>query len=162
MKTANYSDTIANAIKNFLETDNWHYTFNEAKGGFTFGLNMKGQLKKLNYTIIVHENSYSLYTTAPIGADPEDQDMMLRMAEFICRANYGLRNGNFELDMGDGEIRYKCYVYCEGITPTTEIVRTSVYVPAGMFERYAPGILSIIFGGASAKDALEKCENTQD
>lgn len=123
---------------------------------------MKGQLKKLNYTIIVHENSYSLYTTAPIGADPEDQDMMLRMAEFICRANYGLRNGNFELDMRDGEVRYKCYVYCEGITPTTEIVRTSVYVPAGMFERYAPGILNIIFGGASAKDAVEKCENTQD
>ena len=30
-----------------------------------------------------------------------------------CRANYGLlANGNFELDMDDGEIRYKVFIDC--------------------------------------------------
>lgn len=159
MKTTNYSDTIANAIKTFLETNDWHFTFDEEKGGFTFGLGMKGQMKKINYIIRVHEDDYILYATAPIGADTDDPDMMLQMAEFICRANYGLRCGNFELDMRDGEIRYKCFVDCDGIIPTSEMVERSVHVPAGMFNRYAPGILSIIFGGASAKDAVEKCEN---
>lgn len=32
---------------------------------------------------------------------------MKRTAEFLTRANYGLVFGNFEMDMHDGEIRYK-------------------------------------------------------
>jgi hypothetical protein len=29
------------------------------------------------------------------------------MAEFLTRAKYGLCMGNFEMDFGDGEVRYK-------------------------------------------------------
>lgn len=162
MKARNYSDTLTEVIESFLKDDDWHYTFNEEKGTFTFGLNMKGQMKKINFLILVQENSYTVYATSPIGADTEDPDMMGRMAEFICRANYGLPNGNFELDARDGEIRYKCYVNCNGITPSRGIVKTSVHCPAAMFIRYAPGILNVIFGGASAKEAVEKCENSQN
>ena len=82
------------------------------------------------------------------------------MADFICRANYGLLNGNFELDIRDGEIRYKTYVDCEGNNPSIEIVRNSIYCPAAMMERYSAGIADIIFGNATAEEAVIKCERT--
>ncbi len=40
----------------------------------------------------------------PVKAPEEKR---LAIAEFVARANDGLRIGNFELDFGDGEVRYK-------------------------------------------------------
>ena len=81
------------------------------------------------------------------------------MADFICRANYGMKNGNFELDMMDGEVRYKCYVDCDGALPCTDVIRNSVYCPAQMLERYGAGIVDIVCLDGSAADAISKCEN---
>ena len=81
------------------------------------------------------------------------------MAQFLCRANYGLRNGNFELDVRDGEIRYKVFQNCSGgVVPNEEIVRDSIYVCASMFEHYSQGIVGIIYGGLDAKEAIDLCE----
>ena len=80
------------------------------------------------------------------------------MNEFINRANYGLRNGNFELDVRDGEIRYKIYVDCDNQLPSREVVRSSIIIPSVMFERYSQGLLDVMFRGSSAEEAISKCE----
>ena len=74
------------------------------------------------------------------------------------QANYGLRNGNFELDMRDGEIRYKVFVDCDGVIPSREVIKGSIIIPAMMFERYSPGILDVVFKGVSAAEAIGQCE----
>ena len=86
--------------------------------------------------------------------------MMAQMAEFLCRANYGLQNGCFELDFRDGEIRYKSFIDCDDMMPSFEVIQNSIYCTAGMFQRYAPGIVDIIFSGCTAKAAIEKCEKS--
>lgn len=40
--------------------------------------------------------------------------------EYITGANYGLRNGNFEMDVEDGEIRYKVYVNVKGMNDISD------------------------------------------
>lgn len=162
MKEKNYSAEIANAIKSYLKEDDWHFSFDEETGLFKFGLSLPSKIKKINYIVDVKEDQYIVYAIAPIGADEEDKKMMASMAEFVCRANYGLVNGNFEFDMRDGEIRFKCFVDCEGITPTSEMVRNSIHCPAAMFKRYGAGIVDIIFGKSSAQEAVEKCEKTTE
>lgn len=163
MKNNKYSVEIANAVKDFLVNDGWQFSFDENSGVFEFGLCIRSKIKKINYLIRVYNNDYTVYAFSPIGADVDDRDMMLKMAEFVCRANYGLRRGNFELDMRDSEIRYKTYVDCDGgITPNIEVVRNSIYCCASMFERYASGILNIIFGDMTAKDAVDKCEKSPE
>lgn len=151
---------IANEINNFLLKNNWKNFFDEERGVFRFGLRLKNKMKTINYVIYTENRYYLVYATSPIGADSDDYDMMTRMADFICRVNYGLTSGNFEFDMRDGEIRYKSYVDCDGIIPTQEIIRESIYCPAAMFERYAPGILDIIFGNLTAIDAVNRCEKS--
>lgn len=158
----NYTKEIADVIKSFLTSDDWHYSFDDEKGLFHFGLGLRGKLKKINYIIDVKEDEYLVYAVAPIGADKDDAAMMAAMAEFICTANYGLRNGNFEFDFCDGEIRYKTYVPCFGISLTSEIVRRSIYCHASMFDRYSEGIIGILFGGMTAADAINKCEGMSE
>lgn len=158
MKEKSYSEVIANAIKSFLKEDDWHFSFNEDRGLFRFGLALKGKLKKLRYIVDVKDDEYLVYAISPIGADEDDDRMMANMAEFICRANYGLKAGNFEFDFSDGEIRFKDHVSCEDITPSAAMIKRSIYCPAMMFDRYGSGIVDVIFNDTSAKDAVAKCE----
>lgn len=160
MKEKTYSESIANAINTFLKEDDWDFSFDDRWGLFKFGLGLKNKLKEVNYLIDVKKDEYLVYAISPLGVDEDNKKMMEVMAEFICRANYGLQNGNFELDMRDREVRFKCFVDCNDITPTPEIVKNSIYCPAAMFERYGDGIGGIIFGNLEAKEAVEKCERT--
>jgi len=153
-----YSMNIANAVCDFLNEDDWHFSFDENRGIFKFGLGLKGKLKKINYIVDIKNDEYLVYAICPLGADEDDSKMMANMAEFICRANYGLKMGNFELDFDDGEVRFKVHVLCKGITPTAEMIKRSVYCPATMFDYYGSGIVDIIFTETSGKSAVEKCE----
>ncbi len=152
-----YSYEIAERISEFLTSDDWHFRFDEEKGVFQFGLTLhRTKIKKVEYLIRVRQDDYILYAVSPLSADENDPAMMARMAELLCRINYGLRNGNFEMDYRDGEIRYKSYVDCEEILPSSKIIRNSIYIPATSFEGYGDAIVSVMFTDVSAEDAYEE------
>jgi hypothetical protein len=69
-----------------------------------------------------------------VAATRAPEAARLRVAEFITRANYGLRIGNFELDFGDGEVRYKTSIDYSGTTLLPCLIRNVAYT------RYAPWI----------------------
>ena len=158
MKERTYSIEIANAVMDFLKEDDWHFSFDENRGFFKFGLGLKGKLKRIHYIVYIKEQEYLVHAISPLGADENDAKMMANMAEFICRANYGLKMGNFELDFDDGEVRFKVHALCNGITPTAEMIKRSIYCPAIMFDHYGSGIVDIIFNETSGKSAIEKCD----
>ena len=152
------ADIIAEAINKFLVDDDWKFDYDSDKKRFNFTMTIEGKLQRLRYYIYVREDCYTVYAIAPLNADKDDPQALAKMAEFLHRANYGLRNGNFEIDFSDGEIRYKSFVNCDGVLPSNEIINDSIIIPSMMFERYAPGILDMMFGTSTPKDAIEKCE----
>lgn len=115
MKKFNYSNEIANVVKQFLTEDDWHYSFDEERGIFDFGLRVRSKIHKIKYLIDVKEDEMIVYGICPIVADRDDEKMMAQMAEFICRANYGLNNGCFEFNFRDGKIRYKSFIDCDEV-----------------------------------------------
>lgn len=153
-----YSEEIFDTVKNFLVESNFNFEEDKERGALRFRLSIKSKLKYLRYSILIGSSFYTVYAVSPIESDSDDENVMKEMSDFICRANYGLRNGNFELDMNDGEIRYKTFVDCDGVEPSGAIVRGSVAVPSLMFDRYAPGMLDIIFRDSTAREAIAKCE----
>lgn len=162
MKERAYSMNIANAVTEFLNEDDRHFSFDESRGIFRFVLRLKGKLKNINYIVDIKDDEYLVYAISPPGADKDDAKMMVNMAEFICRANYGLKMGNFEFDFNDGEVRFKVHVLCNGITPTAEMIKRSISCPATIFNRYGSGIVDIIFNDISGKAAVEKCEKNSE
>jgi hypothetical protein len=80
------------------------------------------------------------------------------VAEFITRANYGLRVGNFELDYSDGEVRYKSSLDFEGETLTLNLIRNAIYPAVQTMDSYLPGLLKVAFGGLTPFEAIEEIE----
>ena len=152
----NYSMELADVVKDFLEEDNWPYSFEEETGIFHFVLQMKS--KNINYFVEVREKSLSFYGITQMNANPEDEKLMGQMAEFVCRANHGLKNGCFDLNFKNGEICYRSYLDCDGIIPSKNMVKNSIYCIATMYMAYAPAISDILSGNATAKEAVGKCE----
>lgn len=73
---------------------------------------------------------YSLY--------PEQVEAALRnrISELICRINYGLILGNFEMDWEDGELRYKTSMDIESIEINRTVMRNLVYGNFHSFDMY--------------------------
>ena len=72
-----------------------------------------------------------------------------RLSEMICRINYGLIMGNFEMDWSDGELRYKTSTDIEGIQLTTTMLRNLVYVNFHSVDMYFDALMA---GLTSDKD----------
>lgn len=85
-----------------------------------------------------------------------------RMAEFLTMANYGLILGSFEMDMDDGELRFKSsFLYNKEIEPESEF-RQHLYNALYMMDRYFPGIMAVLFAGLEPKVAISQINNVVD
>lgn len=104
-------------------------------------------------------NQLLFYSVAGVNA-PEDK--RLAVSEFITRANYGMAMGNFEMDFSDGEIRYKTMVDVDEGALTSNLMKPLVYVNCLMMDKYLPGLLEVIYGNQSPKEAVDKVESAGD
>lgn len=153
-------EQIADAVRDWLEQDDWKYDYNAEDQLIRTGLRLNCKLKSVDITVLLHEDSYTVYQNIKISGDPEN---LTELCTYLTMANYGLRAGNFELDMRDGEVRYKTYVNCEGLDSLPEeIIRESIYVGCAMMERYGNGIAALALGFSDAKTEIEKAEGSDD
>lgn len=153
-----YSPEIVEAIKTHIKENDLHMvSFDEAPGTFSFNMQLTCQLST-NIIIRVGEDSFTTMAVCPVRPDTSDAELMARMAEFVCRANFGLKNGYFEFDFTDGELRYKCYVPCDDRVPSQEMIRDGITVPAMMLRRYGLGILGVLYSGVDPAIAVKACE----
>ena len=151
---------LQESVKQYLDSQEWHYDFNEEKRYYS--LNMS--LKCVDHCRIVidfkgdenGDNGFVVYTFFPINV-PENRRSAV--SEFLTRANYGLLNGNFEMDFEDGEIRYKVMTRCGDIDYDPDSMEFIVDCGFMMFERYGHALLSVIYGNVDPKQAVEAAEN---
>ena len=80
------------------------------------------------------------------------------MAEFLTRANYGLIIGNFEMDLTDGEVRYKTGIDVEGDRLSAALVKNLVYANVLTMDQYLPGIMRLIYADVSPAEAIVQVE----
>ncbi|MCR4652616.1 MAG: hypothetical protein K5744_02870 [Eubacterium sp.] len=93
---AKYNEDIKEAIRLFLEEDEFHgVAFDEKKGQFRFKMSVGNGIRYADQIIRVGEEDFSSMLICPIEVDENSTKEMEVMAEFICRANYGLKNGCF-------------------------------------------------------------------
>jgi hypothetical protein len=97
------------------------------------------------------------YVGCPSLCPPERR---AEAALFVARANHGLPIGNFELDLDGGEVRFKSSADYEGVGLSPILIR-NVFAPAVFtMDRYLKGLLSVMFGGAGAAEAVAAIEST--
>lgn len=94
------------------------------------------------------------YLLFPIRLPEEGR---LAAAEYLTRANRGLRLGAFELGWDEGEVRYRVGLDYEGADPATGL-RNAIGDALVMYEQYHAGLLAVAGGELSPADAVARAE----
>jgi len=146
---------IYDVMESFFKTDDWPATKLENQPAMS--MNFQGQNGRWScYARVEEEKQIILfYSYCPVKA-PEEKRPIL--ADFLTRANYGLYIGNFEMDYNDGEVRFKTSLDVEGDELSTALMKRIVYDNVGVMDKYLPGIMTVIYGGASPTEAIAKVE----
>ena len=149
-----YSSAIVDTLRELFSASGILATFEDKNsvGVFTIRMKLHCRLQSAQMMAIVHEDSFSTITTLPLTADT---DHRLAMAEYLTRVNWGIRNGNFELNMNDGEIRYKTYVHVGQEKPDIAACRLATMLPFLMIDRFGDGLIDVLFGFKTPREAFE-------
>ncbi|MBN1978846.1 MAG: YbjN domain-containing protein [Anaerolineae bacterium] len=143
----------------FLEEDGWYPQQIEDRTIYRMGFSGKNGQLNCFAQIRVDLEQFMFYAVAPVKV-PEEQ--RLAAAEFITRANYGLRIGNLEMDFNDGEIRYKSSLDFEGEMLTPRLIRLAIYPAVQTLDRYLPGLMTVIYGGKTPAEAVAEIEGSEE
>jgi hypothetical protein len=146
---------ILDTAVSFFEQDEWPFT--QVEGQPVLQMGFRGDNGQWTCYAQAREEQaqFIFYSVCPVNA-PEDKRPAI--AEFVTRANYGLFIGNFELDLDDGEIRFKTSVDVEGDRLSTMLVRQLTYTNIVMMDTYLPGIMKVLYGDTSPGEAITEIE----
>lgn len=147
--------TILSVLEDFFQNDDWNYVRLED----TTILNMAFQGQNGRYECFAQareqQHQCVFYSVSPLKVPPEKRHVVM---EFITRANYGMVLGNFELDLSDGEVRYRTSLDVEDVDFTPTMVRNLVYPNLLIMDRYFPGVMRVVYGGLTAEEAIQEIE----
>jgi hypothetical protein len=93
--------------------------------------------------------------TIPIRVPDEDR---ARALDFLNRANYGRRNGAFELDPDEGEVRFRLSFDAAFAPLAPEMIGRLVGGAMWACEKYFPGLMKVIYAGQDPGEAIEEIE----
>jgi hypothetical protein len=149
---------ILDTMLRFLDDDHWPYA--HIKDETQASIRYQGVNGLWMVFLHAHEEHHELIIYS-ILADHAPEEDRLRVAEFVTRANYGLSVGNFELDLSDGEIRFKTSIDVEGSTLTPALVRQLLYINITTVDKYLPGVVFLLYHGYTPEDAVMLIENPE-
>lgn len=144
-------------VRDYLDKTDWKYEYIQDRNLITAGVNLNCKLQSVKLIINFNEGGYTVLAIPSMNADANTRASVL---EYISRANYGVRSGNFEMDLNDGEVRYKTYTNAKGLDRIPdEIIEDSIVIPAMMFNRYGDGMAALMFGFSDPVTEIKKVEN---
>jgi hypothetical protein len=147
--------TAYDAILEYFEREGWNYRRLGNHQALEMGVVGENGSYRL-VAVVDDERSIVRFLTIIDGKipDPRIDDVM----EYLTRANYGLLLGNFELDLGDGEVRFKCSIDTEETGLSYTQYQNLLYVSVAMMDRYYPGLQKVIQGAAEPLAAILEIE----
>ncbi len=147
--------SVFDAMVQFFKDDDWNFRQLEGKPILQMGFSGDNGSWACYARARDEQEQFIFYSIMETKV-PEDKRQAI--AEFITRANYGMVIGNFEMDFSDGEVRYKTSIDVEGGELTTTMFKNLVYPNVRMMDRYLPGIMRVIYGGATPEEAIQEIE----
>ncbi len=144
---------IAQSVAAFLDSAGWDYQTLSHDEGARFRFPFSGERALVDCWVACYEETERLAVIAHIPiAIPESK--RLAVAEYITRANFGILVGNFELDLGDGELRFKTSADVEDTEIGTTFVKNLLAANISSIDRYFPGLMKVLYANMSPADAI--------
>jgi hypothetical protein len=146
---------IYEQIEQFLTEDDWPFT--QLSGQTIAKTSFQGKNGEFNFFAQAREEQEHLvfYSVLPVFVPEGRRDEAMI---FCVRANSGMMIGNFELDLADGEVRFKTSADLEDVLEFKLLMRNLIYANVLTMDRYLPGLMRVIYGGASGEEAIREVE----
>ena len=155
--------TLFDTVQEFFDDEDW--TTERMDGVTALRMQFRGKHGEWTCYARVREpqGQLTFYSQAPLTVPEERRD---EMAAFITRANYGMVNGNFELDLDDGDLRFKTSL---DLGPEPDLTDLGWFAAmygrviganVSMMDRYLAGITAVI-GGRAAAEAVAAIEEPE-
>jgi hypothetical protein len=151
------SNVVLDVFKKALQEDEWNFRVVEGEDVLQMGF--EGDNGRWDVYIDARTDVVRCYSVMPVKCGKE---RLLAAMEYITRVNFNLPLGNFEMDLEDGEVRFKTSVNVEGLALTEEAALDLLVSNVVVADRYLSGLMSVVFGGASPEEAVEKMESAGD
>jgi hypothetical protein len=97
----------------------------------------------------------AVYGVLPFAVDAEQRPAIV---ELITRLNFGQIVGNFEIDLDDGEVRFKTSLDFEDAELTTPLLRQLVRANIAMMEHHLQAFVAVAVGKVAVATALAEVE----
>ncbi len=152
---ATLSQDLMAQVVAFFEQDDWPFRLDEARSVLRTAFQSKQGQWQCSAHVLDERRFVVFYSTCPTNAPEERRGAVM---EFVTRANYGMYIGDFELDLSDGEVRYKTSVAMADGVLTFDMMRDLVYANISTMNRYMPGLLQVMFGGVDPAKAVAEIE----
>lgn len=154
---------MKNIIENSLQYHKLNYQViidNENQKVFRLGVTLENGRCDTFIDIRPEVNQVLIFTVCPTIIPVNHR---VRISEFIARANQGLIIGNFELNINDGELRYKAsFIYDDTFPNSEHIFLRNLFATFHMMDRYLPGVMSVVYANVSVKEAINQIEKIID
>jgi hypothetical protein len=122
----------------------------------------------VSYPVGTDGGEFRVFARAPEGSEQVVVHSVLdfavpaarreEVATFLTNVNYGLSIGNFEIDLTDGELRYKTSIDLGGAPLMTQLLDPLFGLNMTTMHRYLPGIAAVV-AGLDAASAIETLDN---
>ena len=144
------------AVRAYLDRVGWEPA--TAGDGSVLLLQFKGRNGSWSCEVIERtaEDQLLVYSSHPVPVPPESRPAVV---DFINRANTGTVVGNFELDMSDGRLRYKCYVDAASACFTEADAERILTLNVSMMDAYLPGVMRVAAEGMDPAEAVSWVES---
>jgi len=150
------SFNIVSSVRDYLNRNDWRYEYHADPSFIDCSVGIRCKLKSLRLIIAFNDFGFTNYAVCKLNADEDSRDEVMK---YLARANSGLPCGNFELDLKDGEVRFKLYTNCKGMSSLSDdVLEDCMLLPARMFDRYGDGLAAIMMGFSDAETEIAKAE----
>lgn len=148
------------AIRNYIEDQEYKHEFDVENSFARLGFTVDCKLKNVKIIMQGHPLGIIVYAIPSINVA---KDYHSEMMKYITMANYGTVNGCFELDLDDGEIRYKTFVPTMNFKEiNNDVIDEALTVAIVMIERYGDGIAALSFGFSDAETEIKRAEEVKE
>jgi hypothetical protein len=156
---ATYSEVLKTQIEIYLKRHNQEIAFEADDGAFYIGdISIPSELGHVNGAIFVGPTELTAYCLAPVRVNVSDAKQRLRVMEYLTRANYGLALGNFEMDLADGEIRFKSFLPSGMMAPPMDVIASVIEAGPLHWGIYGDGLLAVMAGKLTPRRAIADVE----
>jgi len=159
----NIAEEMMNKVAEDLKKHDWHFStmkYDDGECAIDTDIVSKSGLIRC-YVIRLSFRQWDMLATyyIPLKA-PEN--VRKEVAEYLCRANWRTKYGEFAMDFEDGDIRCFFLVHAAAVLADVKDVLGDCFEISRTIDRYAAGLVSVIAGGKSAAEAFAEATKKAD